>query len=125
MGSLVIYYSETGHTELVAKAIAEGMGCKAVRVEEGNDDEFVVIGTPTHGGMPVKQVINFIERTKAKKSAIFCTCAGKVGETLTVLENGLKQRGIEVVGKLEIKVGNQKPTLAHLKQAKEFGLSLK
>ncbi|MEW6069886.1 MAG: flavodoxin family protein [Candidatus Thermoplasmatota archaeon] len=121
---LVIYYSETGNTELVAKAIAEILGTRAVKVGEG-DEELVVIGSPTHGGKPVEPVMEFIKRTTAKKAAIFCTCGADSGETLIEMENGLSSRGIEVVGKLEIKVGDKKPTDVHLRKAKEFGKSIK
>ena len=123
MKALVVYYSETGNTEKVAEAIASGLRTVAKRVDE-EDAEFVVVGTPVHGGEPVEQVMNFIKKTAAKKAAVFWTCAENPGDTPEILERELRKRGIEVVGKLDIRVGRRPPTEDHLKRSKEFGESL-
>jgi flavodoxin len=123
MKALVVYYSETGNTERVAMAIAEGLATSARKIGEG-DAEFVVIGTPVHGGKPVEQVMDFIGKTVAKKAAVFCTCAEDPGDTLSIMEVELRKRNIEVLGKLEIKVGEGPPAEEHLRQAREFGKSL-
>ena len=121
--ALVVYYSETGNTEKIAKAIAEGLGTAARKVGEG-DVEFVVIGTPVHGGKPVEQVMDFIKKTKAKRAAVFCTCAENPRDTSNIMEGELRKRNIEVVGKLDIKVGKNPPVEEHLRQGNEFGKSL-
>ena len=122
MKALVVYYSETGNTERVAEAIAGGLGTVAEMV--GTEDaEFVVIGTPVHGGEPVEQVMDFIEETSARKAAIFCTCAGRPGDTLGIMGAELRKRSIEVVGRRVIRVGRP-PTEDHLRQSREFGNSL-
>ncbi|KPV62688.1 MAG: flavodoxin [Candidatus Bathyarchaeota archaeon BA1] len=123
MNALVVYYSETGNTEKVAKAIADGLETEARKVGEG-DAEFVVIGSPVHGGKPVEQVIDFIKKTGAKRAAVFCTCAENHGNTLKIMERELRKRKIEVVGKLDIKVGDKPPVEEDLKRATEFGKSL-
>lgn len=123
MDSLVVYYSETGNTEKIAEAIAEGLGSSA-RMVDDEDADFVVIGTPVHGGRPAGQIMDFINKTSAKKAAVFCTCAGRPRDTLETVVNELKRRGIDVIGQLEIKLGRDPPTKEHLRQAKEFGRSL-
>lgn len=123
MEALVVYYSETGNTKEVAKAIAEGLDTDAKRIDE-EDAEFTVIGTPVHGGEPDEQVTDFIKKTEAKKAAVFWTCAGNPGDTLEILEKELRKRNIELVGKLDIRVGRASPTEDHLKRSREFGKSL-
>lgn len=101
--ALIIYWSESGNTEKVAKAIGRGMekeGLKPTikRVEEAKREELydydlICIGSPTHFCFPAKAVLEFcrgkLEEYRqrglrmlqapllpGKYAAVFCTASG-------------------------------------------------
>jgi len=81
MKSLVVYYSETGNTEKVAKAITAAIAGDIKRIEETKpgelaDYDLIFIGTPVHGSRPAKKIEDFLDELpelSGKKAAAFCT----------------------------------------------------
>lgn len=101
--SLVIYYSETGNTEKVAKAIAEAIAGDIKRVEEAKPDELadydlIFIGTPVHGSRPARKIEDFLDRLpelSGKKAAAFCT-THLFGDktTFQIIKEKVEKKGI-------------------------------
>jgi flavodoxin len=81
MKFLVVYYSESGNTEKVAKAIALAIAGDIKRVEETKPEELAnydltFIGTPVHSSRPAKKIEDFLDelpQLQGKKAAAFCT----------------------------------------------------
>ena len=125
MAFVVVYYSKTGNTKAVAEHIAEGLGCEALpvnlmekksrgtksererekalyasAVQRGAGCRLVVVGTPTGFRKPKSMIRRFVRDVEAEAVALFCTYENNVGETLTDLEDALRERGIGMVGTL-------------------------
>ena len=65
MKALILYDSLHGNTEKIAQAIGETIGCRWLRAGEWYPDEvkrfdFVMIGSPTHGGFYSKAMDGLI-----------------------------------------------------------------
>ncbi len=89
---LVAYFSKTGHTETLARAVADGVrsvpGATAVlkKTAEVTDDDLlgadaIIVGTPVYNGGVAADVKQFIERwpfgrLRDKVGAAFCTGGG-------------------------------------------------
>ena len=61
MNILVIYDSKYGHTEQIARAVAEAAGAELLHISDAQLDslqeyDLVVVGSPTHGGWPTEAV---------------------------------------------------------------------
>jgi len=146
MKSLVIYYSKSGNTEKVAKAIARGSEAELKRVEEVNpenvsDYSLICIGTPVHALAPAKPIKKFLEKLpdlSGRKGAGFCTMHA-VGDkrTLRIIKEKLEAKNIEflggfsckglssIFGDIGPKVFNKgKPNEEDLKRAEDFGRKL-
>lgn len=103
MDSLIVYWSKTGNTEKVARAIQEGLkdggtNVSLLRVEDAGEVDFydydlVCIGFPTHQWRPAKPVDKFLTdkfngyrnqgrikwgapRVPGKNALVFCTYSG-------------------------------------------------
>ncbi len=73
MKVIVIYYSETGNTEKMAKIIAEsikesGINCDLRHVEEVKPEDLlnydgIVIGSPTYYGLPAYQIKKLLDES--------------------------------------------------------------
>lgn len=101
--AVIIYFSNTGNTKKVAKAVYEGLKVKAVEVElkevsEAYDIDFfdydlVCIGTPSYSWMPPAEMQKFLEekfdkyekaghvklkapKVEGRNALIFCTYSG-------------------------------------------------
>lgn len=68
MKALVVYDSKWGNTEMIAKAVAAGIGksIRAVRVEaadptEARKMELLILGSPVLGGRPTKPMQEFMK----------------------------------------------------------------
>jgi len=142
MKSLVIYYSETGNTEKVAKTIAGAIAGEIKRVEETKLDELadcslIFIGTPVHGSRPAKKIENFLDglpELSGKKAAAFCTMhIGGDKTTFKIIKEKLEKRGIifidsfsclgwsRLVGNFGPRIFNkERPNGEDLKKAAEF-----
>jgi flavodoxin I len=90
MKALVIYDSQYGNTEKIAKAIGSGFTGEVkvkkvgdVKPEDITWSKFVVIGSPTQGGRPTEAIRNFIDKLPndaftGKRLAAFDTRASGV-----------------------------------------------
>jgi len=74
MKALIVYDSVYGNTEKVARAIAGAItlsdGVKIMRVSDANPSElvsidFLIVGSPTHGGRPTPAVKGFLNKIPA------------------------------------------------------------
>ena len=107
MRAIVIYYSETGNTEKVARAVAAGLATKAVRIEDIKPRELsgydiICIGTPVQGAAPAKKMLDFISQMpdmNGKKAAVFCTMH-MFGDkkAVQILKKALEAKGMEFLG---------------------------
>lgn len=86
MRTLIIYDSLFGNTEKIANAIKKGLGeegVSLVRVSEFKEEkikdiDFIIVGSPTHGGRPSQKTKNFLgnisnENLKSIYAAAFDT----------------------------------------------------
>ena len=103
MKSLVVYYSESGNTEKVAKAIALAIAGDIKRVEETKPEELanydlIFIGTPVHGSRPAQKIEDFLDELpelSGKKAAAFCTLHLFGDETtFQIIKEKLEKKGI-------------------------------
>ncbi len=90
MKALVTYYSESGNTEKLAKAIFDGMnapGKEMASIGEANADEadVIFIGFPVHASSVPAKVENFIKGLpEGKKVAFFVTHGSLRGGQLAI-----------------------------------------
>ena len=146
MKYLVIFYSESGNTEQVARAIAGALGVEARRIDTIKPEDLVsydliCIGTPVQGARPAKSVLKFIEampHLPGKRVAIFCTMhlfgSKKVVKSARLLfeEKGLVFLGgfcckgwSRLVANFGPRMFNRgRPSAKDLKMAEEFGRGL-
>ena len=99
---LVLYYSKTGNTEKMARLIEEGArgeGLETVSkpiaeatLEDLQDADGIVIGSPTYYGLPASEIIRFIDesvklhgRLDGKVGAAFSSSANIGGGNETVI----------------------------------------
>jgi len=131
----IIYDSATHNTEIMAKAIAEGIKSEGVdvklthvheaKIEDIKGVDGVVLGSGTyhHEIMPALEV--FIDQAKnvdmkGKVGAAFCSY-GWSPEVVDLITNRLKGYGMETLDGLLI---HEKPDEAGLKKCREFGKSI-
>ena len=112
MKSIVLYFSLTGNTEKVAKAIQEGIkesagSCDIMKITDAiphlfykYDYDLIGIGTPTWGG-PVPNVIHFIDDLRGvggKHAFIFYTHGTIPYHVVPRTAPHLKEKGLTVIG---------------------------
>lgn len=143
---LVVYYSKTGNTEEMAKAVEKGLTSENVvavrkRVEETNVDELpafdgVVIGSPTYFGTMAAEIKKFIDESikyygklEGKVGGAFAS-SGSLGggNETTVLDilkalliHGMIIQGKSRGGPLYGPVSLGKPDDSVKKKCEEFG----
>lgn len=143
MKSLVVYYSKTGNTEKIAKAIALGLGADLKRVNEIKMEDIfnydlICLGTPVQGLAPARPVKEFLDKLpllSGKKGAAFCTMH-RFGHqrALRIIKEKLEMKEISFIGSFSCKglsrlVGyfgpkifnKGKPNKKDLKEAENFG----
>ncbi len=109
MRPVVFYYSETGNTEKVARAVREATDGSMKRIETGTEDlvegKPVFVGTPVHAFKPAKPMMRFIEENEwdGVKTAVFCTYSLYPGKTLRWMRERIEGDGGEVLGELKVK----------------------
>jgi len=131
----IIYDSATHNTEMMAKAIAEGLKSEKVdvklshvheaKIEDIRNVDGLVLGSGTyhHEIMPALEV--FIERAKdvnlkGKVGAAFCSY-GWSHEVVDLITNRLKGFGMNTMDGLLI---HEKPDEAGLAKCREFGKNI-
>lgn len=80
MKNLVIYDSQFGNTEKIAQVVAESLSAKAIRVNNAsiddlNDLDLLVVGSPTLGGRATELVNKFLEQIPQGKLKDVRICA--------------------------------------------------
>lgn len=120
MQAIVTYYSQTGNTEKVAKALAKGMGKAGAsvtvkRIEDVDPSELgkydlICIGTPVHYFRAAGKVREFLEKLPnltGKFGVSFSTHGGfGPGRSLSVVESALRSRGARILGGLTTVAAN-------------------
>lgn len=79
--TLILYYSETGNTEKIARVIAKALAADLKRIEDFDvrkitDYDLIFIGTPVHylsSAPKVKEFLSALPFLPGKKAAAFCT----------------------------------------------------
>lgn len=130
MKTAVIYWSGTGNTEMMAKAIAEGAGTEAVSVSEfsGNVNEYDVIafGCPSMGAEELEEsefepfFAEIEGKLSGKKVALFGSYGWGDGEWMRIWEERVKNDGAELING-EGFIVNETPDADALNALKEFG----
>jgi NAD(P)H dehydrogenase (quinone) len=115
---LVVYYSRTGHTKMMAEivadaAIKEGAEVGLKEVSEASNDDLVwadgiVIGSPVHFGLPAAEIKKFIDdsisvrrQLENKVGAAFASSGHPTGgkeTTIMALLQALLVHGMVVCG---------------------------
>ena len=111
MKVLIIYFSQTGNTEKIAKPIKKGIlrsgnTCKIEKIKGINIDklenyDLIGIGTPTFFYREPTNVMNFIQDLKAtnrKHCFLFCTHGSLIGNTFYYMNEELTKKGYIVIG---------------------------
>jgi flavodoxin len=67
MKALVIYDSQFGNTEQIARTVGEALGAPSVAVEDAQPDalaglDLLIVGSPTQGGRPTRKVQDFLKQ---------------------------------------------------------------
>ena len=133
MAAAVIYWSGTGNTEAMAKAVAEGAGVEAVSVSDfsGNVADFdaLGLGSPAMGDEVLEEsefepFFAGIEGSiKGKKIALFGSYDWGDGQWMRTWEERVKAAGAVLVNDAGI-ISNLEPSDDILAQCKELGKKL-
>ena len=146
MNFLLVYFSRSGNTRQIAKAIAQELGINPIDInavdldtEPPNvaDADMLVVGSGTYGGKPGKEMVNFLKNlpfVTGKKAACFATCATNAKRALKTMQEILTDKGYTVVdnfscfgqyGKILAASQLGHPTAKELNQAREWAKKLK
>ncbi|HBI52935.1 MAG TPA: flavodoxin [Ruminococcaceae bacterium] len=108
MKTAVIYWSGTGNTEAMAKAVAEGAGVEAVSVSEfsGNiaDYDSVAFGCPAMGDEILEEsefepfFAKIENELSGKKVVLFGSYDWGTGDWMRSWEQRVKSDGAEIIG---------------------------
>ena len=133
MAAAVIYWSGTGNTETMAKAVAEGAGVEAVSVSDfkGNAADFSALGlgSPAMGDEVLEEsefepFFAGIEGSiSGKKIALFGSYDWGDGQWMRTWEERVKAAGAELVNGAGI-ISNLEPSDDILAQCRELGKKL-
>jgi ferredoxin len=110
--SIVIYYSQSGNTKVIAQAIQKGVirrnkqcdiaRLKEIRPDELEDYDLIGIGSPIWSSQPTPNVQAYIQSfppsMKGKHAFFFCTHGTLPGRCLLAGVKILQQKGLTVVG---------------------------
>ncbi len=129
MNLLVVYFSETGNTEMVARAIHDEVSkhydarleeVKVITTNELNEFDLVFLGSACHSAdlaVPVKRLLDDLPRSPRFKLAGFFTCAATqetvseyAGKCLVSFETACKEKKIDFLGCFNCQ-GNPSPEL--------------
>ena len=129
----VIYWSGTGNTEMMAKAVAEGAGVEATAVSgfSGNISDYdkLALGCPAMGAEELEDsefepFFSGIESSlSGKKIALFGSYDWGDGEWMRTWESRVKDAGAVIVNDAGL-IANLEPSEEILSQCKELGKKL-
>lgn len=136
---LIVYYSETGHTEKMAEAIAKG--CKRVegaevilkRVENATnrdllDADAIILGSPSYFRLPAWPIKKFIDESievygklKGKVGAVFSSAGGEKGakKCIQSLKEMLEEHGMKIIEESVYAI--ESPDEKEIKTCEKFG----
>jgi len=105
MKPVVLYYSKTGKTRLMAEAIASTLNAPVMDIKTADlaavgSYDLLVLGTPVNGARPAAEAMPYIAtipQCPGKKSVVFCTYAMFKVSTLKALERELSKKGFQTV----------------------------
>lgn len=132
MKTEVVYYSRTGNTEKIAKAMASVLGVEPKNVRKDiivKDFDLLFIGSGVYGSRPGNEIMdfaNFLKDVKGKKAVIFGTFGDNIEPLKTQIGTILESKGMDVIdawgckGRSFIFFNRGKPSREDIKQAKEF-----
>ena len=133
MSAAVIYWSGTGNTEAMAKAVAEGAGVEAVAVSDfsGNATDFdaLGLGSPAMGDEVIEEsefepfFAGIEDKISGKKIALFGSYDWGDGQWMRTWEERVKAAGAVLVNDAGI-ISNLEPSDDILAQCKELGKKL-
>lgn len=110
MKSIIIYYSQTGNTEKVARAIQTGIiqvtgQCDLVKIQDANprrlyEYDLIGLGSPCFGKEPfnVAAFINNMRSVGGKHAFVFTTHGGSPVHFFPSIYPKLKRRGLTIIG---------------------------
>lgn len=133
MAAAVIYWSGTGNTERMAKAVAEGAGVEAVSVSDFKGDiaafDAIALGSPAMGDEVLEEsefepfFAGIEGKISGKKIALFGSYDWGDGQWMRTWEDRVKAAGAELVNGAGI-ISNLEPSDDILAQCKELGKAL-
>lgn len=111
MDTLIIYFSQTGKTQKVAKTMGDAFNeaghsvrsipLKKAIPEDTKQCDVLGIGTPCFASQaptPVKQFLRNLPSLENKKTFVFATSGGAPGRVLYDMTALLRKRGADVIG---------------------------
>ena len=133
MKAAVIYWSVTGNTEAMAKAVAEGAGAELFTVSEftGSVEDYdaIAFGCPAMGAEVLEEdefepfFTDAETRLAGKRVAIFGSYGWGDGEWMRNWEERVKAQGIALVGDAGLMI-NEMPDDDGLEQCRALGKAL-
>jgi flavodoxin/NAD-dependent dihydropyrimidine dehydrogenase PreA subunit len=109
MKSIIIYFSQTGNTEKIAKAIQAGIKqiaghCDILKIKDANpkklyEYDLIGVGSPVHG--PLGCTGTFLDDMKfvgGKHAFIFCTHGTMPGKFFPSVYEKMNRKGLKVIG---------------------------
>ena len=133
MAAAVIYWSGTGNTEKMAKAVAEGAGVEAVSVSDFKGDtayfDAIALGSPAMGDEVLEEsefepfFAGIEGKISGKKIALFGSYDWGDGQWMRTWEDRVKAAGAELINGAGI-ISNLEPSDDILAQCKELGKAL-
>ncbi len=149
MKSIVVYFSQTGNTEKVARSIQSGIQsvtgqCDIVRLKEAKVDDLakydlIGFGAPAFGLLEPGNVAVFLKGTSplsGKNCFIFATHGGHPGNIFPSMAEKLERAGLKVIGSFNCDGAycvpsrfspwytDNHPDEVDLKQASDFGIEI-
>lgn len=143
MKNIIIYFSKTGNTEKIAKALAQELKCQEYNLKNINPDEIdlskvenVFLGSGIYGGDFDVSVKNYIKRLKGKQFNVgfFVTRGGflkiyektiqKLNLEVKSMKNKISSNFFQCFGKSGI-FHKKNPNPEDLNRAKEWARNLK
>lgn len=133
MKTAVIYWSGTGNTEAMAKAVAEGAGAELFSVSDFSgsigDYDAVAFGCPAMGAEVLEEsefepfFTSVENKLNGKKVALFGSYGWGDGEWMRSWEDRVKNDGAVLVSGEGV-IANEAPTDDDLEKCRELGKAL-
>lgn len=110
MKCILIYFSQTGNTEKIARAVQKGVQqaagyCDIVKIKEANprrlyEYDLIGLGSPAFGAAPdnVRIFVNNMRFVGGKHIFVFCTHGSGPEPFFPSLYQRMKSRGLTVIG---------------------------